>query len=355
MVEEERNGEGSLQEHLGSSGLAMLDPSVRTRPSAVLAGLRETGPSQQSIEEAAEETNQRDKIWAIRKSWRTYVSQIRAWGGWCQLMSYEPHFVADVEIMRKRVMHWRCVVHHGPSYTKYVAAVKWGARFLSLSTEWYDEVYKQALRGVMRSDVVPPPSRKAIQAPLLVKLVRLARRRGEHEQAVLYVLAAELLARVKSELLPLEVAGGHSEVRCESGRLRVRLSCRKPSQLPEELVRECRCSSGPSEICGVHALLGHMDTMPGGHKGRLFRTAYQPFVRLLRKHLEELSVPEYAAYASHAFRRGRARDMVDAGCTLSDLLRAGSWRSAAFLQYLDLGAIHRRMAAQLVVDNSDSD
>ena len=253
------------------------------------------------------------------------------------------------------MMHWRCVVQHGPSYTQYVAAVKWGARFLSLRTKWYDEVYKQALRGTMRSDIVPPPSRRAIQAPLLVKLVRLARSQGAHEQSVLYVMAAELLARVKSELLPLEVEGAHSETRVVGKRLRVRLACRKPSQLPEELIRDCRCHSGPPEICGVHTMMRHMGTLSAGHTGRLFKTKSQPFVKLLRAHLKELSGPECEAYAIHAFRRGRARDMVDADCTLSDLLRAGSWRSAAFLQYLDLGKVHRRMAAQLVVDNSDSE
>ena len=138
MESEERH---SFRGHLEARGLGTMDPTTRSKPSKVMAELRGTvahgGDSARlAIKQAAEEASQRDKILAIRKSWRSYASQLRAWGGWCQMMKYQPHFVVDREEMRWRVMHWRCVVQHGPSYTQYVAAVKWGARFLSLRTKW---------------------------------------------------------------------------------------------------------------------------------------------------------------------------------------------------------------------------
>ena len=56
---------------------------------------------------------------------------------------------------------------------------------------------------------------------------------------------------------------------------------------------------------------------------------------LLRRLLAEAGVPEADKYTSHDLRRGHADDMRRGGATLGEILRAGDWRSPAFLAYLE--------------------
>ena len=57
----------------------------------------------------------------------------------------------------------------------------------------------------------------------------------------------------------------------------------------------------------------------------------------------------------HSFRRGAARDMLNRGCTLAQILDAGGWRSAAFLRYLSRRDIDARVALELSELHSGSD
>ena len=55
----------------------------------------------------------------------------------------------------------------------------------------------------------------------------------------------------------------------------------------------------------------------------------------LRVMLALLRVDDAGIYRTHDFRRGHARDMQSNGSTLREILEAGGWRSAAFMDYLD--------------------
>ena len=55
------------------------------------------------------------------------------------------------------------------------------------------------------------------------------------------------------------------------------------------------------------------------------------FVCCLRRLAAAVGIPNAQRLGSHALRRGMARDILDAGGTLSMVLRAGDWRSAAFV------------------------
>ena len=62
-----------------------------------------------------------------------------------------------------------------------------------------------------------------------------------------------------------------------------------------------------------------------------------------------------AALGTHAIRRGMAWDIIDAGGSLAVLLRAGDWRSAAYVQYLREHQVEESAASQLLIDHSDSE
>ena len=72
--------------------------------------------------------------------------------------------------------------------------------------------------------------------------------------------------------------------------------------------------------------------------------------------LAELKVPDANMYRSHDFRRGHAEDMRRNGATLGEILRAGDWRSPAFLFYLDRAQLdHDRTVEAHALVSSDED
>jgi hypothetical protein len=68
-----------------------------------------------------------------------------------------------------------------------------------------------------------------------------------------------------------------------------------------------------------------------------------------------VQVPNAAAYGTHAFRRGHARDLLENGSTLAEILRAGQWRSAAFLKYLNIADIEKGAAVEVACDTDDEE
>ena len=70
---------------------------------------------------------------------------------------------------------------------------------------------------------------------------------------------------------------------------------------------------------------------------------------------EAAGVPDACALTSHAFRRGRAQDIISQGGSLADLLRAGGWQAKAFLAYLRDSQAQDKVVADMVVSVSDSE
>ena len=62
-----------------------------------------------------------------------------------------------------------------------------------------------------------------------------------------------------------------------------------------------------------------------------------------------------ASAGTHAFRRGMAQDMAAQGCQLWEILRAGGWKSAKFMTYMDEHELETGACTQLIVDHSDSE
>ena len=85
-------------------------------------------------------------------------------------------------------------------------------------------------------------------------------------------------------------------------------------------------------------------------------TAYNSLAAL-REFLALIHVPNATMFRTHDLRRGHARDMQARGATLSEILRAGDWRSAAFLSYLDRAQLEEDavLEAHMCYSLSDSD
>ena len=76
----------------------------------------------------------------------------------------------------------------------------------------------------------------------------------------------------------------------------------------------------------------------------------------LRSTLGDLGVDKAFQYRTHDLRRGHARDLQLSGASLIEILKAGEWRSPAFLSYLDLHDLERDAVLEAHLgESSDSE
>ena len=166
------------------------------------------------------------------------------------------------------------------------------------------------------------------------------------------------LLRVPSEAIPIcahSTSIRNAPVMIVSGQeLILSLPKRKNRRTPSVLRRRCWCQQCEA-TCPVHVLGPYFKALAPG---------VQPFVefspstalRELRALLEHLRVPNASAYRTHDLRRGHAEDLRINGATLGEILRAGDWKSTAFLMYLDQSQLEldRTVEAHLI-DSSDEE
>jgi integrase len=119
------------------------------------------------------------------------------------------------------------------------------------------------------------------------------------------------------------------------------------------LRRSCICKDAPDVLCGSCALAAqvrHHSSSGRGPRDRIFGLDPAQCLRLLRDICSRLGLP---SPSWHAFRRGMASDMLASGSSLSAILRAGGWRSAAFLRYLRSQDLDEREALDFTLAISD--
>ena len=81
----------------------------------------------------------------------------------------------------------------------------------------------------------------------------------------------------------------------------------------------------------------------------------QAALRRLRERLGKLGAVDARAYRLHDFRRGHAQDLASSGATLAEILKAGEWRSAAFLGYLDTEDLEQSAVLEAHMNMSSED
>ena len=176
---------------------------------------------------------------------------------------------------------------------------------------------------------------------------------------MLLLASYAFLLRLPSEALPLAVGaapvGKEAPVfRVHKEKVELWLPRRKNRLYPTSLFRSCWCRQCPI-TCPVHVLGKWLAEFPRGT---------QPFVAIgangdmrgLRSCLATLGVPDAEAFRTQDLRRGHAEDMRLAGSTLGEILRAGDWRTPAFLRYLDAVQVeHDRTVEAHLGDSSDEE
>ena len=329
----------------------------------------------------------------IRKSIKTYVSEIKTWIKYCQFLG----FTSCIEPSVPQLRAFLGLFSNPFSGEKYLQAVRWAHVRLCLDTSAFDhESIKQIKKGGKKDfraqfGVAFKP---AITFLHLDALVNAAVQQGETEQAALYALAMNFLFRVPSELLPLcmDNLQEHSRVTFTVGPdgkaiLRIDLKTRKNCPDGSSLERKCACryvrkdgtdcegesrssldmrldgererrvfSLQRSFRCAPCALIAHIKKKKMQNiKGRLFNTSKDQFQTLLRRHAHTSMVPHADALTSKVFRRGGARELLRHGGNLRDVLAAGQWRSAGFLQYILLEEVEEAALFEIIAERDDGE
>ena len=166
-----------------------------------------------------------------------------------------------------------------------------------------------------------------------------------------YVLSYACLLRVRSEALPI-ILGDADDLVCDlgdkkavlvfaEGKLHLRLARRKNRSSESTLVRDCRCHRSRS-MCAFHVVGAFVQDLPRGSPVFSGLTGADAISKL-RTHLAALGVSDARSYKLHDFRRGHAQDLAERGSALSVILRAGDWRSSAFMSYLDTSDLQVRL------------
>ena len=204
--------------------------------------------------------------------------------------------------------------------------------------------------------------RLAIQRTMLKAMIA---HDGVPSHTALWLIAYIWLLRLPSEALPMVVCASEPQrgvhkaaVWREGDNICVLLSCRKNLQGGSGVLRRtCSCAGSPL-MCPVHILWDKfLANVPVDTKPWLNVSAAQ-VMKWIRGAFLALTVcvwngrqiygvvfckqvPNASAYGTHSLRRGHARDLLESGATLAEILRAGQWRSAAFMRYLNLADIEK--------------
>ena len=175
--------------------------------------------------------------------------------------------------------------------------------------------------------------------------------------AMLCLAGYTFLLRVPSEGIPIaahEFQGAGAPVfRIHADTVELWLPKRKNRMHPVSILRKCWCKTDAA-TCPVHVL--------GAYFKELSESA-QPFIGMsqgsvldgIRRMLAAMAVPSAALYRTHDLRRGHAEDMRINGASLGEILRAGDWRSPAFLHYLDAEQLELDRTVEAHLDDSSGE
>ena len=130
----------------------------------------------------------------------------------------------------------------------------------------------------------------------------------------------------------------------------ITLALRKCRREPEQLWRKCVCDLQGRRLCGVCVL--HRRASRAG--SRVFPDlTYADALSLLKLAAMALTLPRAAEWGTHAFRRGRADEVLRAQGPAA-MFAQGGWRSVAAWAYPSARTMCETVAAEEAIGHSDS-
>ena len=210
------------------------------------------------------------------------------------------------------------------------------------------------------------PSKVSVEVHRSRKIAAKALRDRNADYARAFAICYHFTLRAQSEAFDLSLdglcagrIGWHSRVVLSRGSAVIHFERRKNVRGVSQVRRKCCCSYSRA-ICGPCALWGaargtltKFGTREAAGRVRLLRLGSTSHARTVLR--EMASSVDIARASWHGFRRGSATDLVANGSSLTQVLAAGAWKSAAFLRYISSQAIGQRQALDFSFADSDSE
>ena len=260
------------------------------------------------------------------------------------------------------LLAWAGLLRHPKTFSNYLGYVRLGCHVLDVSDAvFFRPELTRAKLAVKKTGAFKPRQRMFLCHEQIRRIVAMADKKSpvEWPLAMLFLAAYVFMLRLPSEGLPM-TGGGigcghglHSVVLLEGDEVCLRLASRKNLPSGSVIRRVCWCRSCPA-TCPVHTLWHYFKELGVG--AQPFAGFSKGFaLKSLRNFLHRLAIPNPAMYRTHDFRRGHAQDLVENGASLGVILRAGQWKSPAFLEYLDLEVLEKGAVMEAHLDESSSD
>ena len=297
----------------------------------------------------------RVQLLSVQKSWKSLRSGIFCWGEFMKAFyPYESH----LPIKESRLLMYMSIFKNGGTMGQYISHLRMASRISGIPWLVSAEIASAVTRGLKKVTI-------RHQAGILTSrqfedLVRHMIRISRLDLARFIVVAHLFMHRVQSELAPLQLDGRtlaghrwHSFVDIQRHHISITYHHRKNAPHGATIKRTCICKKGPSLSCGVcalraHACRHHQDK----HKVVFPSISLSRDIRVIRNIAADIGVQDISW---HSFRRSAAHTMLKQGGTISQIIRAGGWKSSAFLQYLSRRDVDDRAHLELIHQDSESD
>ena len=292
-----------------------------------------------------------------------------------------PHF----PLTRELLSGYSALFTNGKTLQKYIQHLRFAHRVLNIQPAVNHEVTSAILRGSVKFYIQPDrPSFDRRTTRLLARAAVIA---GDHDLALVYAIAYTFMSRVQSEIFPLQHDGTigldsddqqwHSRIgtwttspkrphpsddlpqEATSARVRhasIEYRRRKNANNGATLERVCTCSTCTSTcgVCAIWTLVARHHRRGSSSSDRILPDlSHHAALEGLKKHANAIDLKTRVGW--HAFRRGRASDMLRSGDSLAQILTAGGWRSCAFLKYITDKELDSRVALNTTLAMSDSE
>jgi len=291
---------------------------------------------------------------SIQRSWKSVRSGILCWAEFMrEFFPLSAHFPVREFHLRLFMSLFR----YGSTCAQYISHLRFASRVLSLPFLISNDIVASLTRGLQKMSGKRQASviRPSILRSLVYQLVDL----GRLDLARFVIVAFHFMLRVPSELLPLQMDGRgpshwHSFISNKHRRIILHFHRRKNSSSGASVKRSCICPDDRhTTLCGVCAMRAQMESHGPDLSIPLFHSIHlQDDIQLLRR---LLSSHDIAQVSWHSFRRSAAHDLLNKGSSIGHIIRAGGWKSGAFLTYLSKREVDNRAHLDLIHDVSDSD
>jgi hypothetical protein len=341
------------------AAVAQIVQAQKQEPNSAAPGMQDVGKHMTPMQgvravlgviEAGADTRQLVEKWRVETvlqsapgSLARFASGLRCWAAFADgvLRARGRHLPPSAQ----GLVAWSRIFRNPGTFMNYVGSLRFGCDLANLP--WDSDcsrVLKRA-RAAIANRAPPPRAKKSICEELVAELVWVANAERDHLAAMMYIIGYAFLLRIPSEALPLRTAdvgvnpdeplreGIHSAIMMKGDELVIRLRKRKNRPHGSVISRACWCKRC-EHTCPVCVVGRWLQTVGPGVEIFKHITAHKA-TEDLRRRLKILKVQSANLYSLHGFRRGHAQDMLVRGKSLCEILRAGEWKSAAFMQYLD--------------------